>query len=100
MAQVLETMPVTFDAAENDPIFSGRSAWRDELGLERGEVDVAVGVLGDDDDVGDRLAPRQLVRVVLERADEDHRSLFGGDVAGTGGSGRRGRPGSAGPGCR
>ena len=55
---VFERIPVTFDAAENEPIFSGRAAWRDELGLERREVDVAVGVLGDDDDVGDRLAPR------------------------------------------
>ncbi len=26
MAQVLEMIPVTFDAAENEPIFSGRSA--------------------------------------------------------------------------
>ena len=49
---------------------------RDELGLEGGEVDVAVAVLGDDDDVGDRLAPRQLVRMVLEWADEDHGPLL------------------------
>ena len=48
----------------------------DELGLEGGQVDMAVGVLGDDDDVRDRLPPRQLVRMVLEGADEDHRSLL------------------------
>ena len=46
----------------------------DQLTLERGDVDVAVGVLRDDHDVGDRLAPRQLVGVVLERADEDDRA--------------------------
>ena len=28
IAEVLDTMPVTFEAAENDPIFSGRSAYR------------------------------------------------------------------------
>ncbi len=28
IAKVLLTMPVTFDAAENEPIFSGRSAYR------------------------------------------------------------------------
>ena len=54
----------------------------DELGLEGGEVDVAVGVLGDDDDVRDRLAPRQLVRMVLEGADEDHWALLRRDVRG------------------
>ena len=27
MAHVFDTMPVTFDAAENDPIFSDRSAY-------------------------------------------------------------------------
>ena len=43
---------------------------------------MAVGVLGDDDDVGDRLAPRQLVGVVLERADEHHRPLPGGICCG------------------
>ena len=39
------------------------------------EVEAAVAVLPDDDDIRDRLAPRQLVRVVLERADEDDRPL-------------------------
>ena len=42
------------------------------------DVDVPVGVLGDRHDVGDRLAPRQLVGVVLERPDEHHRALVGG----------------------
>ena len=43
---------------------------------------MAVGVLGADHDVGDRLAPGQLVGVVLERADEHDRPLVGGDVGG------------------
>ena len=34
----------------------------------------------DRDEVADRLAPRQLVAVVLERPDEDHRPLVGRDV--------------------
>ena len=50
-------MPVTFEAAENEPIFSGRSAYCVQLGVQFGRVDVAVGVLGDRHDVGDRLAP-------------------------------------------
>ena len=54
----------------------------DELGLERREVDVAVLVLRDHDDVGDRLPPRQLVGVVLEGADEDHRPLLRRNVGG------------------
>ena len=74
MARVSETMPVTFDAAEKEPIFSGRSAYT-ELGLELREVDVAVGVLADRDHVGDGLAPRQLVGVVLVRPDEHDRPL-------------------------
>ena len=68
IADVSLTMPVTFEAAENEPIFSGRSRVAHELLRELLEVDVAVGVLADRDDVGDRLAPRQLVAVVLERA--------------------------------
>ena len=39
-------------------------------GLQVRQVDVPVGVLSDDDDVRDRLAPRQLIAVVLERTDE------------------------------
>ncbi len=42
--------------------------------------DVPVEVLGDDDDVGDRLAPRQLVGVVLVGADEDDRPGLRRDV--------------------
>jgi hypothetical protein len=42
---------------------------------------VAVEVLRDDDDVGDRLTPGQLVGVVLVRADEHHRPRLGRDVA-------------------
>ena len=55
---------------------------REELGVQCGEVDVPVPVLGDDDDVGDRLAPGQLVRVMLEGADEDHGPLLRRDVGG------------------
>ena len=80
IAWVSVTMPVTLDAAENEPIFSGRSAYRTKLGLQGDPVDVAVGVFRDDHDVGDGLPPRQLVGVVLERADEDDRPLLGRDV--------------------
>ena len=52
----------------------------DELLLEARDIDVPVLVLGDHDDVGERLAPGQLVRVMLERPDEDHRALALGDV--------------------
>ncbi len=72
----------------------------DELGLERREVDMAVRVLGDDDDVGDRLAPRQLVRVVLERPDEDDRALPGAGCERTARSGRRAPMAAAARGCR
>ena len=80
MAHVFDTMPVTFDAAENDPIFSDRSAYVDQLGFEPGQVDVPVGVLGNGDDIGDRFAPRQFVGVMLERPDEDDRALAARDV--------------------
>ncbi len=40
----------------------------------------AVGVLADGHDVGDRLAPRHLVGVVLVGADEDHRPLVARDL--------------------
>jgi hypothetical protein len=43
---------------------------------------VALTVLSDHHDIGDRLAPAQLVAVVLERADEDHRALERGDPRG------------------
>ena len=51
-----------------------------ERALEARQVDPAVGVLADRDDVGDRLAPRQLVAVVLVRPDEDERPLVERDV--------------------
>ena len=41
---------------------------------------MAVGVLGNHHDVGDRLTPRQLVRVVLERPHEHHGALTVRDV--------------------
>ena len=48
--------------------------------LECVDIDVPVVVLADDDDVGDGLAPRQLVGVVLERADEHDRAFLGRDL--------------------
>ena len=53
-----------------------------ELVGEERLVDVPVGVLGTDHDVGDRLAPRQLVGVVLERPDEHDRPQVRRDVVG------------------
>jgi len=43
---------------------------------------VAVGVLGDGDDVGDRFPPRQFVGMVLVRSDEHHREFPGRDAIG------------------
>ena len=80
MARVSEWMPVTLEAAEKEPIRRGRSAWRSSSCGEVREVDVAVVVLADGHDVGDRLAPGQLVGVVLEGTDEDDRALPGWDV--------------------
>ena len=51
-----------------------------QLGGQVRLVDVPVRVLVDDHDVGDRFTPRQLVAVVLERADEHDRPLVGGDL--------------------
>ena len=51
----------------------------DQLLLQVAQVDVPVGVLVDDDHVGDRLAPGQLVGVVLVGPDEDDRPLRGRD---------------------
>ena len=51
----------------------------DQLALEMVEAHVTVGVLVDDHDVGDRLAPGELVRVVLVGPDEHHGALVGGD---------------------
>ena len=51
----------------------------DKCCLERLQVDMTVGVFRDHDDVSNRLPPRQFVRVVLERTDEHHRPLTGGN---------------------
>ena len=51
----------------------------DESLPQHRDVDVAVEVLRDDDDVGDALTPHDLVGVVLVGADEDDRALVGGD---------------------
>ncbi len=53
----------------------------EQLGLQAGKVDPPVRVLGDRDDVGDRLPPGQLVAVVLVGADEHDGSLGGRDPA-------------------
>ena len=50
-----------------------------ELFLQDRGVNVAVHVLGNDDDISDRLPPGQVVGVMLERPDEDHRAFTGGD---------------------
>ena len=93
-------MPVTLEAAEKLPIRSGRSAYRRSSLGEVREVDAAVGVRADHHDVGERLAPRQLVGVVLVRPDEDHRPVAR-PARGRGGrtTGRAGRAAAA-PGCR
>ena len=44
-----------------------------ELGTQVAEIEAAVAVLADRDHVRGRFAPRQLVRVVLERPHEDNR---------------------------
>jgi hypothetical protein len=49
---------------------------RDQLALEDSNIDVAIRILRNDDDVGDGLSPGQLVRVMLERSGEDDRAGF------------------------
>ncbi len=68
-------IPVTFDAAENDPIRVDRSAMANQLAFEVLEAHVTVGVFVDDDDIGDRLAPRQFVGMVFVRPDEHDRPI-------------------------
>lgn len=51
-----------------------------QFGFQLGKVDVTVGVFLDGDHIGDRLAPGQLVGVVLERADEHDRAFARRDV--------------------
>ena len=46
-----------------------------EFCLQISEIDMAISVLGDDHDIGNGLAPRKLVGVVLERADEHDRTF-------------------------
>ncbi len=54
----------------------------DQLAFQVCQVDVAVAILADDHEVSDRLAPGQLVGVMLVRADEDHRPLGVRDAPG------------------
>ncbi len=68
----------------------------DQLPLQVREVDAAVGVLVDGHDVRDRLPPRQLVGVVLVRADEHDRTLVGRDLVAQRDSARRAPPAGAG----
>ena len=86
--------PVTFEAAENEPIFSGRSAWAVSSASSRARSIRPSWSSGIDDHVGERLAPGQLVAVVLVGADEHDRTLVGRDRARGGRTGRRGRPGA------
>ncbi len=51
----------------------------EELLLQDAEIDVTVTVGRDGDHLRDRLPPGQLVGVVLERSEEDHRALVGRD---------------------
>ena len=53
---------------------------RDQFALEEREVDHAVGIFVDGHDVGDGFAPRELVGVVLVRADEHHGPLVRRDL--------------------
>ena len=59
---------------------SGRSAWRSSSASRCAEVDLAVRILVDGHHVRDRLAPRQLVGVVLVGPDEHDRPLGERDV--------------------
>ena len=51
-----------------------------QLPVQTLDIQVAGLVLGDDDDVGDGFPPGKLVRVVLERAKENHRPLLRRDA--------------------
>jgi hypothetical protein len=51
-----------------------------QFGLEMPEVDAAVVIFVDGDDVGDGLPPGQLIAVMLVWPDEYDRALLGGDV--------------------
>ena len=82
MPNVSDTIPVTLLAARERPDLERPVGVPLQLGGELGLVDVPVGVLADRDDVGDRLAPGELVGVVLEGADEDDRPLGRRDLGG------------------
>ena len=80
MRWVSVTIPVTLLAAENEPIFNGRACVACELvrpGSRRRCVRPASS--RNDDDVGDRFPPGQLVGMMLERPDEHHGAFLGGD---------------------
>jgi hypothetical protein len=50
--------------------------------LQLVEVDVTVGILGNDDDICNRLPPRQFIAVVFERPDEHNGFLLRRDLIG------------------
>ena len=77
-----DTIPVTLEAAEKRADLEFAVGVLLQLNGELGLVDVPVGILVDGHDVGDRLAPRQFVGVVLERPDEHHRALLCRDLRG------------------
>ncbi len=82
MPKVSETMPVTLEAAEKEPILSGRSAYFSSCSASSSwsmrpsasSWMVTTSAIG--------LAPRDLVGVVLVGAEEHHRSLRRRDVRG------------------
>lgn len=51
-----------------------------EFGRKVRQIDVAVAILADHDDIRERLAPRQLVGLVFFRAEEHDRPLRGGNA--------------------
>ncbi len=70
-----DTIPVTLEAAEKLPILQRPVRVPGELVRQLSQVHQAVAILADGHHVRDRLAPWQLVAVVLERPDEHDRSL-------------------------
>ena len=72
IAFVSEMIPVTFEAAENDPIFIGRSPYSTSRACSSVRLILAVKIPVILYDVGDGLPPGQLVGMMLVWTDEDH----------------------------
>jgi len=62
-------IPVTFEAAENDPI-ERAVGMEFELLLQLVDVEMTIGVFVDRDHGGDRLPPRKFIGVMFEGTDE------------------------------